>query len=835
VTEEHWRYKPGGPVISPHIRAQIERRRARFLAAWRRDPAREIALLLVFVVALSTLFVGAMSLKQYHFGQSGLADTAGYWMESAQRFRYVQRVADGGAIPRLDTRMEAPDGYPPWSDTVFQEWLYGTLYLEFAEPGTDTSAFVRLVTRIVSASAVVPIALLCLVLTRRRDAALLGAFAYATALVVAERGTGQALLREDLAVPLLCWHLVLLALWSMRPRFITALASGLVLGFALLTWKVLTFYALLLVAFVATAHWLRRARPGVLALGLVALLGPGALLSLQPYNLQYDQFLTSTPMLAAAALLLTLVAARFRPQVRPLYWLLPAVLLFALLRWQLPLERGYDHAWETIFARLRFLGAKPEDPSLLSFHARHYWTGNYQSPTLARLLRDWPALLLAAVPGIVLLLRWWRLSSWNRFASDERVPPPLPAGIAQGLGPSGHLTPLSSHFLLWLLLSFGGVYLLFRKLQLFAAIALVSVAALGFAGTTVQRRWIRGCVLIVLIGGLLQSTQVLPGADRLLAGQSEDSADPVVVFSSPSFDGLAKFLAAKTEEDETVMASFVISPFILTYGDRPTVLHCFFEGSLPERYRRITQARFGDEQGLWLLARELGVKWYVHEAHHLLRTDPQMSQRYVAGKMEWPADSVLTRMHFAPEQLKHFELRYENQWFRVFRVLDEDSKPQHLRSARPRPLWSSPLFASLFGDPLAAEGGVADKGGLVPADLLYATLQAGQLLAAGRASRQNESASAPWSERYFQESLRMAPYLYPAADELAGLYTELDRPEKAAQYRAMATQVRRFLGGRGEAPIDLRPVPGPGRIPGSFVFTGPGPSATPPIPTHPPP
>ncbi len=833
MTEEHWRYKPGGPVISPHIRAQIEGRRARFLAAWRRDPAREIALLLVFIVVLATLFVGAMSLKQYHFGQSGLADTAGYWMESAQRFRYVQRVAEGASIPQLDKRMEAPDGYPPWSDTVFQEWLYGSLYLEFAEPGTDTSAFVRLVTRIVSASAIVPIALLCLVMTRRRDAALLGAFAYATALVVAERGTGQALLREDLAVPLLCWHLVLLGLWSVRPRFITALASGLVLGFALLCWKVLTFYVLLLVAFVASAHWLRRARPGVLALGLFALLAPGALLSLAPYNLHYDRYLTSTPLLAAAALLVTLVLARFRPQVRPLYWLLPALLLFVSLRWLLPLELGYDHAWETIFARLRFLGAKPEDPTLLSFHARHYWTGNYQSPSLLRLLRDWPPLLLAAVPGMVLLLRWWRLSSWKRYVSTDRVPPPLPVSITQGLGPAGHLPPLASHFLLWMLLSFAGIYLLFRKLQLFAAIALVTVVALGFAGVTRYRRWIRASVLVVLTCGLLQSTQVLPGVDWLVGTQSASSPDPVVVFSSTSFDGLAKFLAVETGEDETVMASFVISPFILTYSDRPTVLHCFFEGSLPERYRRITQARFGDEEALWRLARELGVKWYVHEAHHLLRTDPQMSQRYVAGRLDWPADSVLARMHFAPEQLEHFELSYENQWFRVFKVLDEGEKPGHLQPPRPGPLWSRPLFANLFWDPLDASGGVAPDSGLLPADLLYASLQASRLLSAGRASRQVESSSAPWSERYFQESLLVAPYLYDAADELAALYTELQRPEKAAEYRAMSAQVRRFLVGGGQAPVVLSPAPGSESNSGSFVFTGPGPSATSPIPIPP--
>jgi hypothetical protein len=284
-----------------------------------------------------------------------------------------------------------------------------------------------------------------------------------------------------------------------------------------------------------------------------------------------------------------------------------------------------------------------------------------------------------------------------------------------------------------------------------------------------------------------------------------------------------------------MLASFVISPFLLAYTDRPTVLHCFFEGSLPERYRRVTAARFSDEKSLWTLAREHEAKWYVHEAHHLLRTDPQMSQRYVAGKMDWPADSALAVMHFAPESLEHFELAFENRWFRLFRVLGEGERPRHRRATEPGILWSRPLFSSIFGDPLSQDGGAETESGLVPADLLYSLLQAGQQVSAGRASRKRESASAPWSERYFQEALRMAPFLYPAAEELAALYIDLGRPEKAAEYASMAAQVRRFLLGAGPAPIDLSPPRPSLPVQRSFGFTAPDASATSPVPTNSPP
>ncbi len=829
---EHWGYQPGGPLISPHIRAQIERRRARLLEAWRRDPMREVALVAVFFVVLSTLFVASVGLKQARFLDTVGNETATYWMESAQRFRYLRDVAEGGGIPHIDARMQAPDGYPPRSDTIFQELLYGNLYLSYAELGTDIAAFSRLLTRLVSASAILPIALLCLALTRRRDAALVGAFAYATTLAVVERGTGQALLREDLAVPILIWHLAFLALWSLRPRLLTALLSGVFLAGALLCWKVVTFYVLLLVAFIGSALWLRRARPGLLGLGLLALLGPSALAALLPYSLQFDRFLTSSALLAGLSVLVTLLLAWALPAVKARTWVLVAATAFVLLRWALPAEVGYDHAWETIFARLRFLGAKPEDPELLSFHARHYWTGNYQSPTWARLLRDWPPLMLAAVPGVVVLFRWWRLESWTRFVEADRVPTPLPTALMQGLGPMEHLPPLASHFVLWLSLSFVGVYLLFLKLQLFAAIALVVLVSVGFAAARRYRSSTRIGIIALLVAGSLQTLGLLPGLERAVVSEKTGSTDHVVVFSPDSLNELSTFLSEQTQEDETVLASFVLSPFLLTYLDRPTVLHCFFEGELPERFQRVTEARFGPERELWSLARQMGAKWYIHEAHHLLRTDPKMSQRYVAGAMEWPQDSALTRMQFAPEELEHFELRFENRWFRVFAVLEEGAKPKHRRAKQPFAVWSRPLFTSLFGDPLSENVRAATDSGLVPSDLLYATLEAARQLRAGKASRSEESASAPWSERYFQEALRVAPYFYPAAEELDDLYKDLGRPEKASRYRALGRAYRAFLLGRGQVPEGMSIGVLPSGSSSSFVFTEQGSSATSRIPAN---
>ena len=815
-SSDDWRYQPG-QQLSPHIRKQLEQRRRRFADAWRRDPARETALMVLFALVLAAIGVAALGLKEKRFEETGLSPMSTFWMESAQRYRYIREVADGRFIPQIDRRMQAPDGYSPWSDTVLQEVFYGSLYRRLDVGEDDLAPFVRMLTRAVSASAVIPIALLCFAVTRRRDAALLGALLWAVALPITERGTGAVIFREDLAMPVLLWHLGLLGLWARRPRIPAALASGILLALALLLWKVTTFYVLMLAAFLGTAHWLGRARGRELLPGTVALIIPPAAACFLPLNLKHESFLTSSAMLAlfavAGAMLAEVVDQARAPQGRPprraIVWLPLAMVLFAALRFLLPSEVGFDHAWETIAAKVAHLGVKPDDPGLLSFHARHYWTGNYESPTLRRLARDWPLLALTALPGLLHLLAWWRPRFAREEEERERVPRPLPIRLLEGRGPTEPLLGLGSHFVLWLLVCFVGSYLLFRKFILLAAVPLVVLAALGFAAPRRMRRRIRALILVGAVTVAAQGWGLGPELGALLdLSPRVASWDPVVVHSASSFDQLARELPEVVGEDEPILASFVISPFLLAHLDRPTVLHCFFEGDMPERYRRITEARFGDEEGLWQVAREYGARWYIHEAQHLLRTDRRMSQRYVADRLDWPYDSVLVAMQLAPQELRRFELAWENNYFRVFRVLEEGERKRGIRPDPYHPSWNRPLFEWIFGDPFAPIDRAAAFP-LDPSDLLYSTLWSKSAIQRAPFDPTAGSVGNAFTERTVQEALRVAPYLVEGEEMLADYYALRGRHERTREHRSRAEQLRRALAGRGPFPADSKPVPLP--------------------------
>ena len=798
-------YRPGRHRRAGHVANQLRKRRESFGARWQRDPGRELALVVLLLVCLGTVFGAAVTAKTASFVGLGRGPDDTFWMESAQRFRYVRMVAEGGVIPQLDTHLQTPDGYPPHADTVVQEWLYGRLARALQGPDESLAAFVRRVSRLASASAVFPMVLLAFAITRRRDAALLAAFLFGLALPVAERGAGAVIFREDVAWPMVLWHLGLLGLWARRPSVLRALAAGVALLGALLLWKVVTFYCLLLMAFLVSAFLTGRLDARDTALGTLALVGPAVLGTLLPLSLARDHFATSTPVVVGAALVVTAGVCwkRELPMWARLALLAALVVVGKLL---LPGETGYDHAWETIAAKLRTADTKPLDPAALSFHARHYWTGNYESPTWRRLARDWPWLVLVALPGLIALVRELR----GRRAPELLRPPP--SRLLEGDGPLDPLPPALAWFTLWLSGTFLGVYFLFTKLTLFAATALASLGALGFAAP-VRLRGLRRLGLVVLAGLVaLHGAGVLPSLEGRFADEDadRDGWSTTVVFTAESFSELSESLPGVTQPGESVLASFIVSPFIATYLDRPTVLHCFFEGDLLGVLERVIEAQFRDEGALWEVARAHEARWYLHEPHHLLRTDPRMAQRYIADRMEWPADSALVRMQYAPETLDRFELTWENDWFRLFRVLEPGERAARPTRTSEAAIWSRPLFEGLFGDPFSAPS----ASGAEPVDLLYSTLRAEAWMRYADSHR-NESAPLlrfPEQEFGLQKAAETAPYLVEAHERLAGLYGAAGKADKAATHRRAATVARDALSGRGRVPAELMPVPVP-RLP----------------------
>ena len=330
--------------------------------------------------------------------------------DPALLYYLTRRVVDsGGAVPedfRADRRIEHPDARDlPAMLPVGQEFLIAWAFLAF---GGDLPlhAFALVFMSGVASLTALGVFGLAAEVTRRPGAAALAACLYATSLA-SYRTTGLLFMREDLSLPLYAVHLWLFARAARRSMPIDFMLAGLSLLLAVSTWHAMTLVAAVEAAclfawslvsgrnpFAQRGAWI-----GVAVMALGSLVVP---------VLRAKLFVLSPTMqLAAALLAASALVRRFGP-VSPLrnaaFHLAPlGVVALVALAWNRANLQGagdFGHVFELLLEKLRFLGTRPEDPTLLSFGARIMWEpgGPFDNLSPADLLR----LLPVSVPLVVL-------------------------------------------------------------------------------------------------------------------------------------------------------------------------------------------------------------------------------------------------------------------------------------------------------------------------------------------------------------------------------------------------------------------------------------------------
>jgi len=333
--------------------------------------------------------------------------------DNALLYYLTQRVVEsGGRVPpdfRADPRVEHPlESDLPAMFTVGQEFVVAWSYLLFGG-GMPLHTFAVIVMGIIASLAVVGVFGLALELTSSRACATFAAALYALS-PANYRTISSIFLREDLSLPLFAIHLWLLARAARMRTPVSFALAGFSLVLTLATWHAMSMIVLI-EAVCFFAWFLRTGRSPLAVPGawiFVAILSIGA--CLVP-ALSAKLYVLSPAMQIAVALL---VAGAFErssesaPLVRVAVGLgawVGCVLLSLALSHAIGVGlNDYRHVFELVEAKLRFLGERPEDPTLLPFGARIMWQGPMVTGSLESLLDKLlvPLLLLPfAVPRTV--------------------------------------------------------------------------------------------------------------------------------------------------------------------------------------------------------------------------------------------------------------------------------------------------------------------------------------------------------------------------------------------------------------------------------------------------
>ena len=698
-----------------------------------------------------------------------------YWSEEALQYRYAKMVAEGEAIPSHDEKLMYPDGVRTFQYlTVFLEYLIGYSYRLVGYSSFDVPfhVFATWFTSFFLTLSAISVYFFSVLVFRSHLAGVLSSLLYAFSTPSASRSI-LSCNREDIALPFLFGATVLLAAsLSYRPR-IMAIAGCLLMAISLAAWHFSRFYffafavALCIVYLAAPRKELRR-----LAFMFCLLTAISIIAGLTVPVLRASRFWCSPHAIVCLAVSVSVLWEMRRERARghdtnslesrgwaiglgrAIRIAVVAAPLFGLTCFLATEQAAYGHVWELLVEKVRHLGVKPDDPSVLPFEARALWIEGFNGPALHHILTSFWAIIPIGLFAIVRIGLAMGTEKYN------------PSGMRAG----------ALLLLVLLAIIFVGLYLFIGRLSVFVVFFTAVLCGGAVYGLSSRVSWVvAGCLIpfaLLLAYGFqdIRHQTVLHRAIDRVIGYEHQPATFVwkVAYNDQS---LVNWVQDNTPPDSVFVSRFFVAPLLLTYADRAIVVQPKWEvpGSR-ERVRRIHEAFYGTEEALAGLCDELGAQYYLLDGRATLDAS-QDGDRYTADALRLATSTPAYRMQFAPELLTRFRLVYQNRYYRLFHLVGDD--PHNDASDFP----GNPFYdITRFGGQTGKEAFFDDQ---YTADVVQECRHAEELLTTGTSALKRGSYGE--ANRCFMEALHINPSIHGGHLLQGVALLEMGRLQQAAE------------------------------------------------------
>ncbi|MGQ9701706.1 MAG: tetratricopeptide repeat protein [bacterium] len=604
--------------------------------------------------------------------------TAYYWTECALQYHYAELIAQGKPISDFDPELQAPDGVRIFENlTIMMEYPCGWIYrfLKLKEKNILFHTWTILFIAGCASLSIFGIYLICRALGINEFYSLIAALLSNFSLVAVGRST-FGFLNEDFALPFILFGLgfYLYALSRPYKKFVLSIIAGLCFLISLGAWHFSRFIFLAIIIISVANLWLFEKKTKIreesaltiLIILLIPLLGS----LFVPVLRSRFYFLSPVFGLGLGAVIGILI---FRRKIeRPLFFslsgwysVIPALLIFALcilISRLLATETEYAHVWSLLVNKIKYLGIKPSHPEMLDYPARSLWIEAFNSPHPVSLFKDLFPVIVPAVWGFIHLLK----NKWSK--AYVRI----------------LLLCTVLFFLSYLAVERMGVLN-----NYFMVVLSVAVATTNFKNV---KRFIEfilpaGLFVIFLFNfyqgyHLHQPTHYL----KILRSIFGSEAPEIIYNWRLNNTELVRYIRLKTPKNSIFLSSFNVGPLILTYAARPIALQPKFEvKDCPRRVKEFFDAIYSNEEVFYTLCKRWQIDYFVYDTK-LLLDDTKDGSRWIAGKVKVSSKAAAFFFHFAPEKLNHFDLIYQNTFYRIFKVLKENERPQ------PRLFYYHPVY-----------------------------------------------------------------------------------------------------------------------------------------------
>ncbi|RKZ12958.1 hypothetical protein DRQ50_11190, partial [bacterium] len=581
--------------------------------------------------------------------------------ERAFHYRTTLAFATGHPDPSLlshDTFQQHPDGVDQWREyTLLMEPVYGFMYRLAGDPSRPVVEFLLKLVPLIHVLAMLPLFVVARLLGVRRPAAVAAVLVAATCGPALTRLAGSLLLKETFSL-LLLWLFLALHLAACRTgRTWLRVGAAVMLVPLLASWHLAQYLALVVLGATALSRAVSgdgsERRAWMLPAGyLVAALVAGMTPSLAARHFLLDSLFA----LVVAWLVAEIVASRMPTgRARSRLGLLAGsvvLLVGPTLVW--PGHGGdYGHVGGLLAAKLSHGFRLPEDPELLSFAVRLFWTHPFHTPPPAEIWAGVGAHTVLFMGAMV-----WALVLVVRPGTTSLRRTVLLTSLVFALA--------------WLAVArLGVVFVPFGAL-------IVAMAADDLAGR--RSPWWPAAVLAgaaifnlntVLAEPLSIAREVRAGRPaRLQTG--EDASLPARVellrWVTRYTPGPGSAVAGKPS---TFLAGIALSPQLLLYTGRPVVLNSQFENeSIRQRYEQFLEALFArDPSRLHDLARRYDADYLILPLKAATADRTHTLAWLAAAPRPLHREQTAVRLHFEPESVPGFRPVWDNDRYRIFQVL----------------------------------------------------------------------------------------------------------------------------------------------------------------------
>ena len=612
---------------------------------------------LATALCVAAIFTGTFFIKFAVFDK-GVNLSAGefglFRVEEATRYRYAKLAGEGIKIPVLDKRIQYPEGLNVRKHfTTLSERTMGFIYRLFRFK-TPFYRFVIIFMFLYSSLSVIACYKMAFLLTKTRFFSIIASLFYAGNFSSSSRTIAGGLVEEDFALPLMFFALMfIIKSFGSRRRFYEIFA-GVLIALAMSSWHVSQFFYLILIG-VFTAIYIFKTdeKNRIFSIIFPIVLIQAAAGAVVPV-LRGGYFILSFSQLLGYAFIVShVISVKFVILRKYRIFFLLLIMLsfsffFAVSR---PVvrehEKNYAHVYSLMWNKIKYMGNKPtfnREVKKLPFDTKVLWQSSFVSPDAGFIKDIFLLVFIFSIPGIV------AAAIRIKRCGDSR-------------------TIMNFAFLL----SFFILFLLIKRLYVYVIFFLCLF--IPYINDFLKRNFVRLIAAVIfLCGGYFQSKQVMRQL-RAIPHRIDNYKQDVL-----------RWMNGELPPESVILSNIGFAPEIVQNSSFSTVLHNHYEAKdIRDKTKEFYECMYKSENDLYNFAKKYGAEYLLYHWEFLIDKSVN-SVRYQVDAMSLFRSAVCYKLHFATDELKHFELLYQNEYYRVFKILKEG------RSAAPRAVNYVPFF-----------------------------------------------------------------------------------------------------------------------------------------------